>query len=114
MRVAIPRNAPTEQSHIEVLLELSAERLASPKQRGKSGENSWWHGKQGGVVKLCDRKLSVSRPRVRRKGGGEGGEGAIPAYEAMQNYDVGKRMLGILLSGVSTRKYRRALPALVT
>ena len=102
----------TGRAMIQVLLELSAERLAGPKQRGRSGEEIRWHGTQEGVVKLSDRKLHVTKPRLRRKGGGKGGEVSIPAYEAMQEYDVGKRMLGILLSGVSTRKYERVLPAM--
>lgn len=44
-------------------------------------------------------------------GQGEGGEVAIPAYEAIrQNESLGHRMLEILLRGVSTRKYCSVLP----
>jgi putative transposase len=102
----------TGRAVVELLLELSAERLAGPKQRGKAGEEIRWHGRQGGVVNLSDRRLRITKPRLRRKGGGKGAEVGIPAYEAMQDFDVGQRMLGILLKGVSTRNYEKVLPAM--
>jgi len=100
----------TGRAMLEMMLKLSAEGLAGPKKRGKAGEEVRWHGTQGGVVHMSDRKVRVTRPRLRRKGPGRGGEVEIPAYGAMQDYDIGRRMLEILLSGVSTRQYERILP----
>jgi transposase-like protein len=98
---------------IEALLTLSASQVAGPKQPGKRRGSSpvRWHGHESGLVQLAERKLRVDRPRLRRKGKGQGGEVPIPAYEAMQvNGQVAHRVLQILLAGVSTRKYREVLP----
>jgi len=122
------------RSAIEAVLTLSAQQIAGPKHPGKfipppcadqapdaaeSGSQSavrspseviGWHGRQRGVVRLAERKLRVSKPRLRRKGKG-GGEVEIPAYAAMQhNPGVGDRLLGILMRGVSTRNYKGVLP----
>jgi putative transposase len=98
------------QALIESLLLISAKELAGEKQRGKRGGSIQWHGNQRGVVHLQERKLSVLRPRLRRKGGGRGAEIVIPAYQEMQKSDVGEHMLSTLLRGVSTRKYDEILP----
>ncbi len=48
---------------------------------------------------------------MRKKGRGENKEVPIPAYEALRrNATTGQRMLGILLDGVSTRRYQRVIP----
>jgi hypothetical protein len=63
------------------------------------------------MVCLAERKLRVDKPRQRRKGGGQGAEVDLPVYEAMQNDSrLGRRMLEILMHGVSTRNYRTVLP----
>jgi putative transposase len=121
------------RSAIEAVLTLSARQIAGPKHQGKSiapppcadqvpdaprrVEQSsagnpdsaiGWHGRQRGVVQLAERKVRVTKPRLRRKGGGEV---EIPAYAAMQNNPgVGDRLLGILMRGVSTRNYKEVLP----
>jgi putative transposase len=97
---------------IEAVLTLSAQELAGPKHPGrKSGSEVGWHGRQKGVVSLAERKLRVDRPRLRRKGGGAGAEIEPPAYAAMQaDSRLGRRMLEILMHGVSTRSYRKVLP----
>ncbi len=97
---------------IEAVLQLSAERVAGRKQRGKRGSDGMasWHGSQPGVVSLAERKLRVTKPRLRQKGVGRGGEVEVPAYEAMRSGRLGERMLEILLSGVSTRRYKDVLP----
>jgi transposase-like protein len=98
---------------IEAVLQLSAEQVAGRKQRGKRGPNgkASWHGSQPGVVSLAERKLRVTKPRLREKGVGRGGEVEVPAYEAMRGSGrLGERMLEILLSGVSTRRYKDVLP----
>jgi transposase-like protein len=104
---------------IEAVLTLSAQELAGPKHPGKRAGNAiGWHGQQNGVVSLAERKLRISKPRLRRKGKhrkgqdrGKSTEVEIPAYAAMQTHSrIGGRMLDILMRGVSTRNYREVLP----
>jgi len=95
---------------IECLFHLSAEKIAGEKKRGKRGEGIYWHGSQKGVVNLQERKVSVERPRLRRKAGGQGAEIEIPAYKEMQKPDVGIHMVASMLRGISTRKYEEVLP----
>ena len=96
---------------IEAVLNLSAQQVAGPRQPGRRGEDVVWHGSQPGRVTLSDRKLVVDRPRLRRRGVGEGGEVAVPAYEAMQQDEgLGQKMLHTLLRGVSTRNYQEVVP----
>ena len=97
---------------IEAVLTLSAQELAGAKHPGrKTGQEVGWHGRQNGVVCLAERKVRVQRPRLRRKGGSSGAEVEPPAYAAMQNDSrLGRRMLEILMHGVSTRNYRTVLP----
>jgi len=97
---------------IEAVLTLSAQDLAGAKHPGRRSDSEvGWHGRQKGVVCLGERKLRVDKPRLRRKGGGQGAEMDLPAYEAMQTDSrLGRRMLEILMHGVSTRSYRKVLP----
>jgi transposase-like protein len=97
---------------IEAVLTLSAQELAGAKHPGRKGDGEvGWHGRQKGVVCLAERKLRVDKPRLRRKGNGQGAELDLPAYAAMQNDSrLGRRMLEILMHGVSTRSYRTVLP----
>lgn len=96
---------------IEAVLTLSAQQVAGSKHPGQENGPVRWHGRQGGVVPLSDRKLRVSKPRLRRKGKGESGEVEIPVYEALQtNSRLGQRLLEILMRGVSTRNYPEVLP----
>jgi transposase-like protein len=97
---------------IEAVLTLSAQEVAGAKHPGrKTGQDVGWHGRQKGVVCLAERKVRVERPRMRRKGGGPGAEREPPAYAAMQSDGrLGRRMLEILMHGVSTRNYRAVLP----
>ena len=97
---------------VEAVLVLSAQGVAGPKGQGRrKGSEVYWHGHQAGVVSLSNRKLRVRKPRLRRKGSHQGGEMEVPAYETMQlDTRLGQRMLEILMTGVSTRKYERVLP----
>lgn len=93
---------------IETILELSAQEVAGPRAPGKAGGEVRWHGSQPGRVRLRDRQLQVTRPRLRRKGAGEE---KVPAYEALRdNPATAEAMLGKLLRGVSTREYAEVLP----
>lgn len=101
------------RSTIEAVLTLSAQQVAGAKHPGQEHGSIRWHGRQPGVVPLSDRKLRVSKPRLRRKGKGEGQEVEIPVYEALQsNSRLGSRLLEILMRGVSTRNYKAVLPAM--
>ena len=97
---------------VETLLEASAGAVVGgPPQRGvaRAGEVVYF-GRQAGSVKLGDRKLTVEKPRLRRRGPG-GGEVAVPAYQAMQNDErVQQQMLGALMKGISTRNYGQVIP----
>ena len=97
---------------IQAVLDLSAQQVAGPRQRGKPRAGDVvWYGQQSGTVMLSDRKLAVQRPRLRKKGPGMGKEMEIPAYAAMQDQPrLGARMLDILMRGVSTRQYRSVIP----
>ncbi|NIA08096.1 MAG: hypothetical protein GWP14_10775 [Actinobacteria bacterium] len=96
---------------IEAVLILSAQEVAGDKKPGKKTGSIGWHGRQKGVVALAERKLRVEKPRLRRKGKGPGQEVQIPAYEAMlMNSALGRRILEILMRGVSSRNYRDILP----
>ena len=97
---------------LEAVLQLSAEEVAGPPHPGVPGGAIRRHGSQGGVVAVGAQKVRVEKPRLRRKGGGEGAEVPIPAYAAMQaEADLGRKVRSILLRGVSTRHYEEVVPA---
>jgi putative transposase len=97
---------------IEAVLQLSAEQVAGPRTPGQRRlEGPLWHGRQAGRVCLKERKLGVTKPRLREKGGGEVG---IPAYEAMQENGMSQRMLDVLMRGISTRQYAEVLPEMAS
>ena len=96
----------TGRAAIQAVLELSAQqvtggKLSQPGKKRASDVVRW--GRQPGRVQLSNRKLRVSKPRLRKR---SGGEVEVPAYEAMQDDErLGARMLDILMKGVSTRNY---------
>src|SRR5271157_4779966 len=95
------------RASIEAILHLSAQGVAGAKHQGKKGGEVRWHGTQTGTVPLSNRKLRVTRPRLRQAAG----EVGIPAYEALNTGPaLSQRMLDILLRGVSTRNYQRVIP----
>lgn len=99
------------RASIEAVLQLSAQGIAGPPHPGRKGGAVGWHGRETGTVSLHERKLRVRRPRLRKKQPGRGGEVPVPAYEAMQeDGNLSRRMLEILLRGVSTRQYKQVLP----
>ena len=96
---------------IEAVLQLSAAQVAGPRTPGQRRSGLLWHGRQAGRVCLKERKLGVTKPRLREKGGGEV---AIPAYESMQENGIGERMLDVLMRGISTRQYAEVLPEMAS
>lgn len=98
------------QRMLELLLEASAETLAGPKTPGKAKGPVRWHGRQKGVVTLPDRRLRLTKPRLRHA---TDGEVEVPAYAALQHQsDLSAHLLNVLLRGVSTRQYQGVLPAM--
>jgi len=96
---------------IEAVLQLSAEQVAGPRTPGQRRRGLLWHGRQAGRVCLKERKLGITKPRLRERGGGEV---AIPAYEAMQGNGMSQRMLDVLMRGISTRQYAEVLPEMAS
>jgi putative transposase len=97
---------------VELLLQLSASSIAGEKSPGRQSGEVLWHGSQGGQICLLERRLKVSKPRLRTRGR-HGREVTIPLYEQLQgDSGLAARMSEILVSGVSTRKYARVLPAM--
>jgi len=96
---------------IEAVLQLSAEQVAGPRTPGQRRMGVLWHGRQAGRVCLKERKLGVTKPRLREKGGGEV---AIPAYDVMQENGMSQRMLDVLMRGISTRQYAEVLPEMAS
>jgi len=95
---------------VEQLLVLSAQEVAGAKHPGRRAGEVLWHGSQAGRVVLAERKLSVKRPRLRRRAG-RGQEVAIPVYERLQAEPrLCERIRDILVRGVSTRQYAQVLP----
>lgn len=100
------------RTFVEQLLEMSAQEVAGRRHPGKAQGEVRWHGSQAGRIVLAERKLAVKRPRLRAKGKG-GGEVTVPVYARLQAEPrLGRRIRDILVSGVSTRKYARVLPAM--
>ena len=101
----------TGRAAIEAVLTLSAQEVAGPKHPGKEAGEITWYGRQRTTIPLSERKLRVDKPRLRRKGQGPDKEVPIPAYEAMLAHSsLGRRILEILMNGISTRNYRKILP----
>jgi putative transposase len=98
---------------LEAVLTLSAQDVVGPRHPGKAGGEIPWYGRQKTTIPLSERKLRVEKPRLRRKGKGADKEVPIPAHEALlANSHLGRRILEILMRGVSTRNYRKVLPAM--
>jgi len=99
------------RSTLEAVLQISAAGVAGEAHRGRLGGEMVRHGFQDGVVSLSNRKMRVSRPRLRKRGGGVGSEVAIPAYDAMRDDGrLSQKVWDTMMRGVSTRNYSAILP----
>ena len=95
---------------VEELLLASASRIAGDKRRGKAGGPVQWHGSQDGFIQMAERKLRITRPRLRTSGP-QAKEVRVPAYDRMRgNARMGARVRDIVVKGVSMRKYEAVLP----
>jgi putative transposase len=91
---------------VEQLLVMSAQSIAGEKHPGRSTGPIRWHGQQSGSVHIGNGKLKVTRPRLRNNEG----EIALPGYAALsKDSALSQRIADILLCGISTRKYSRAI-----
>jgi len=111
-QAAVRRWAQGSGQALLPMLELlaSASKIAGDKHRGKAGGPVQWHGSQNGFIQLAERKLRVSRPRLRRNGPA-GKEVRVPAYDKLRgNARMGARVRDIVVKGVSMRKYEAVLP----
>jgi putative transposase len=98
------------RAFIEQLLVISAQEVAGDKLRGRADGEVLWHGSQRGQIALAERKLQVTRPRLRTKGA-KSREVAVPAYERLNgDAGTGRRVRDILVKGVTTRNYKAVLP----
>ncbi len=97
---------------LEAVLEVSAAQVAGPVHQGKRTDTEIIrHGYQPGSVVLADRKMAVTKPRLRRRGGGGDAEVDIPAYSAMQNGTaLQAHILNAMMRGVTTRNFSRIVP----
>ena len=93
---------------IEAVLDISAAEVAGERRPGKrrGAAEAAYHGRQRGRVYLADRAVRIEKPRLR----GAEGEVAVPAYEALRRRSgLGERMLELLLAGLGTRSYGKAI-----
>ncbi len=97
---------------LEAMLEISAAEAAGPLHQGKRTDSEIVrHGRQAGFVVLADRKLPVTRPRLRDRRGGKNAEVDVPAYSAMQNGSAfSAQVLNAMMRGVTTRNFSEILP----
>jgi transposase-like protein len=99
------------RSTLEAVLRISAANVAGESHQGKRGGAVVRHGIQDGVISLSNRKMRISRPRLRKKGGGDGSEVSVPAYDAMRDDSrLSGKIWDTMMRGVSTRNYAAILP----
>ena len=100
---------------IEAVPQMSAEQLAGPKQQGKKSDRDVvYHGSQSGRVKLGERQLKVSKPRLRKKQRSARTNPAKsrspPTRRCTTTPGWRTACSHILMRGVSTRNYAEVLP----
>ena len=76
---------------------ISAIEVASEKHPCRKGGEIRWHGSQRGQIVMDERKLSVKRPRLRRR---DSGEVPVPAHEQLnENLRLAERVHDIMVTG---------------
>lgn len=89
------------------LLTEDAERIAGPKGKHRSDRTHHHWGRTRSEVTFGGRRVGLSRPRLRGKGGKET---SLPILERFRSRDLlSERIVNQLLLGVSTRGYDRSL-----
>ena len=101
------------QVTLEAVVELSAQKIAGPRQQGKEKKSGLvWHGSQEGSVGLADRRLRIRKVRLRKKEGAQSAEVPIPAYETLKEGRMARHLMDVLLRGISTRDYVNVIPTM--
>jgi transposase-like protein len=97
---------------VEVLKEIfldDAVKIAGPKGKHQPVRMHHHWGWTPTTVEFGGRRLSVERPRVRARGGGEV---TLPTVQRLQSFDpMPETVLNQILLGVSTRGYDASIPA---
>ncbi|MDQ3381584.1 MAG: transposase, partial [Actinomycetota bacterium] len=92
---------------LDELLEEELVALVGPKGKHNPERSAGRHGSRRGQVVLGGRKVTVRRPRARRR---EGGELELKTYAHFASDDLlCERTVETMLAGLSTRRHRRAL-----
>ena len=93
---------------MQQLFEQDVEEIAGPKGKHNKNRAAYRHGTEQTQVVYGDKKISVSKPRVR----GNGHEIPLPSLESFQSENpLDQSIISRLLCGVSTRKYGRITTA---
>jgi transposase-like protein len=94
---------------LQALLERDRDEACGPRYRHDARRKATRGGHAPGELVLGGRRVSVRRPRVMRKGGGEQ---PLPTWEAFAKEDpLTERAVEQMMLGVATRKYERSLEA---
>ena len=89
------------------MMDEEAAELCGPRYGRAAGRDGYRWGKTKGKVGFHGGKVEIDRPRVRAR---DGGELALPSWEAAQSEDLlGKWALNLMLINVSTRRFGRAV-----
>jgi putative transposase len=87
------------------LMQCEVEEACGPRCKHDPERVAYRHGSEDGEVTLGGRRVSVQRPRVRGK---EGGELGLATYQHFASRDALSRVvLERVLAGVSTRRFTR-------
>ena len=101
----------THQVGLEALQRIfldDAEQVAGPKGKHLPDRTHHHWGSTATPVEFGGRRVSVARPRVRQR---EGGEVMLPTVRQLQSFDpMPETVLDQILLGVSTRGYEASLP----
>src|ERR687885_469990 len=90
------------------MLEADAAALCGPRQGRGDGRQAQRWGRTAGPVGFHGGKVSVARPRVRERGGGQ--EVVLPSWQRANAEDwLGRWAMNLMLIGVATRRFGRAV-----
>src|SRR5215204_539079 len=90
------------------MLEADAAALCGPRHGRGGGRQAQRWGRTAGPIGFHGGKVSVARPRVRERGGGK--EVVLPSWDRAVGEDwLGRWALNLMLIGVTTRRFGRAV-----
>jgi transposase-like protein len=91
------------------MLEADAAALCGPRHGRGGGRRAQRWGRTAGPIGFHGGKVALERPRVRERGGKEV---ALPSWERAVGEDwLGRWAMNLMLIGVTTRRFGRAVPA---